>query len=265
MTIAAVILHYKNKEDTLKCLSSVHKLLLNNHYLKIIIIDNGTGEKFDIPSGIHLIRLPKNVGFAAGVNTGIKYALSVKNINYLLILNNDVVLPKNLLIKFINLNPDIAGPVLKFLSSDKKWVYDFGGRINWWTGRTYHRHSNNLAIQQFNNLNTDYVSGTCMLVKKDVFEKIGLFNEKFFFYFEDVDFCVRAKKADFTVRVITDAVVYHKLGGSIGRWSNSAIVYNLRSNLIFIIKHLGWKIPIGTVYLMLLTIKIIINRIIYKR
>ncbi|MDP3998539.1 MAG: glycosyltransferase family 2 protein, partial [bacterium] len=105
-----------------------------------------------------------------------------------------------------------------------------------------------------------YLSGCCLAIKRQVFEKIGLFDEKYFLYFEDLDFCLRAKKAGFKIALEPKVVIFHKLGGSAGRWSKTAIFHNLRSNFIFITKHLGWRRPIGYLYLTALSIKIMIDK-----
>ncbi len=267
MLIYLVILHYGKADNTLSCLRSITKLKKDNLQIKVILVDNNsTSEeswlrKLNLPpSEVITIKNLQNLGFAGGINIGIKEALKNKNIDYILILNNDTILPKNFLQKIL-INPDdITAPVIKF-KFKSYWVYDYGGKINWWTGRTKHLESSRLHLRGEQESIVDYVSGCCMLIKREVFEKIGLFDERFFFYFEDVDFCVRAKKSGLGISVCEDAILYHKLGASIGRWSNRAILYNLYGNFLFIIKHLGLRSPIGYIYLVLLSFKIFINRI----
>lgn len=272
MKIAIVILHYKNIKDTIACLHSVNKLKVDNQLIKIILVNNDKNSNLktqisniNLKTKILIINNQKNLGFAAGINMGIKEVLHDKNVSHILILNNDTIIPPNLLNELIKERGDIVAPVIKFKSIDNRWVYDFGGRINWVTGRTSHLECNNITIKQYNNeRKIDYVSGCCMLVKREVFEKIGLFDERYFFYYEDTDFCVRAKKEGYRISVCPKIVIFHKLGGSIGRWTRKAIYYNLKSNFIFITKHLGWNRPVGYLYLMILSLKIFINKIINK-
>ncbi|MBI3954894.1 glycosyltransferase family 2 protein [Candidatus Gottesmanbacteria bacterium] len=101
-----------------------------------------------------------------------------------------------------------------------------------------------------------------MMVKRKVLETVGLFDERFFFYFEDVDFCLRAGKYGYKIGVDREVIVYHKLGSSVGRWSKKAIMYNLISNYKFIRKNLGVRQITGLIYLFLLTLKIIYNRLV---
>lgn len=272
MTIYIIILHYGDIKDTVTCLDSITKIQKNGNDIKIILVDNGSKFK-DHPDSIGtklkattknliLITNKINLGFAGGINIGIKEALKDKDADYILILNNDTILPKNFLEKILNNPSDITSPVIKFKFGNK-WIYDYCGKINWWTGRTKHvERSSKLKIQNPKQIeHIDYVSGCCMLIKREVFEKIGLFDNRFFFYFEDVDFCVRAAKLGFHISVCENSYICHKLGASIGRWSNKAILYNLYSNFLFITKHLGLRSPIGYIYLIILAIKIIYNKI----
>ncbi len=266
MTVYIIVLHYKNTRDTFNCLRSITRLKIDDSIIKTIVVANDTRNLQ--PTNYNLIKNSRNLGFAAGVNVGIREALNDKNAAYVLILNNDTILPPNLLTELLKTPVDITAPVIKF-KWDNNWKYDFGGKVNWLTGRTTHiekitsgRWPDGLLPGELGKI--DYVSGCCMLIRRKVFEKIGLFDEKFFFYFEDADFCVRAKRIGLKIAVNPNTTIYHKLGSAIGRWTNKAIFYNLVGNFIFISKHLDWKRPIGYIYLVLLTGKIIINKIIGK-
>lgn len=261
MNITCIILHYKNLSDTKKCLDSVSKLKTGKFKLNTIVIDNASEESQVSREGVFkLITNKKNLGFAGGVNAGIREALKDKETGYILILNNDVELPADLLIKLLESQGDISAPVIKF-RFDGKWVYDYGGIINKWTGRTTHLESDKLNDAKYRDKQVDYVSGCCMLVKRSVFDKIGLFDEDYFFYFEDADFCLKAVRSGFKIKIVPDISVYHKMGGSVGRWTNKAIYYNLTGNFKFITKNLGIRMPVGYAYLFLLTVKIIAGKL----
>lgn len=267
-----IVLNFNGKDQTLTCLKSLQKLQIANYKLQIVVVDNGStdGSVEEIEkryedlstgkAGIKILRNEENLGFAGGNNVGIKYALE-KGADYIIVLNNDTVVPENFL-DILNNDADIVGPVIKF-KRDGRWIYDYGGYLNWWIGRPKHyelphytRHSTPYTIH--------YLSGCCLAIKRSVFEKIGLFDEKYFLYFEDLDFCLRAQKAGFKIALDPKVVIFHKLGGSTGRWSKTSIYHNLRSNLLFITKHLGWRRPIGYLYLALLSIKILLTRLILK-
>lgn len=257
-----IILNWNGKDDTLKCLESVEKLQNTSYKLQAIVVDNGSSDESaeEIEKrykDIKILKNTKNLGFSAGNNVGIKYALE-NGADRVIILNNDTVVPKNFLGLLEN-EADIAGPVIKFKHAGR-WVYDYGGYLNWWIGRPKHSELPHHTLYPIP-YTIHYLSGCCLAVKRVVFERIGLFDERFFLYFEDVDFCLRAKKAGFKIALDPNVVIFHKLGGSAGRWSKTSIFHNLRSNFIFITKHLGWRRPIGYLYLMLLGIKIIISNI----
>lgn len=269
--IFILILNYNGYENTINCLKSLKKLRTKDCRLFTIVIDNGSSSKsvnqlsvISSHLGIKKIILnPQNLGFAGGNNVGIRYALKNKA-DYILLLNNDTIVEQNFLPSLIASGLDISAPVIKFIHDDKL-VYDYGGLINWWTGRTTHLNTSEkrkAKSEKFNGI--DLVSGTCMLIKRKVFEKIGLFDESYFFYYEDVDFCVRARNAGFSISVIPTVSIFHILSDSIGRWSNKAIFFNLKGNFIFISKHLGWRKIIGYTYLVLLTVKITTDKIASK-
>jgi GT2 family glycosyltransferase len=252
-------------------LKSIKRVYKASCDLRIIIVNNGfreTGDDLagiiipDSKSGFKIINTDRNRGYAGGVNIGITEALKEKKTDYVLILNNDTILPENLFTKLLKDDHDIVAPVIKFKYRGD-WRFDYGGRIDKWFGRTKHIEKNKLISKKPDNdgEDIDYVSGCCMLVSRRVFERIGLYDSKFFFYFEDVDFCIRASNAGFRIEVLTDTTVFHKLSSAIGRWSDKAILYNLTGNALFILKHFGFKIPVGLGYLFLLSIKIIVNRI----
>lgn len=267
MTLYIIILHYKNIDDTLTCLRSIFSVRKTDVDCRVIIVNNNPDRRdlgkliknISHQKSTKVIHNPKNFGFAKGMNIGIRVAMKSSDADYILILNNDTVLPKNFLTLLAKKPEGITSPVIKFKSLKGKWVYDFGGMINRYTGRTTHReYDNPIKARKYLPV-PDYVSGCCMLIKRDVFDAVGLFDESFYFYFEDADFCIRARKMNFPITVDVTVFVEHKLGGSIGRWSHRAIFYNLWGNFLFITKHLGFRRPIGYIYLLLLSGKIVID------
>ena len=114
----------------------------------------------------------------------------------------------------------VFSPII--LKSNSKDIWFAGGKINWFRMRTQHiTHNSQLATHNIKNkirkipnskfqiLNSDYITGCAMLIKKEVFKKTGLLDENFFLYYEDADFCVRAKREGFRSAVVTDAKIKH--------------------------------------------------------
>lgn len=186
-----------------------------------------------------------NVGFAAGANIGIREALK-NGVEKILLVNPDTKLERLGWLGRLGELGDVESPVVKFKRRGK-WIYDFGGRVNWILGRTKHIELSSMNYELCKN-KIDYVSGACMVVDRKVFEKIGLFDERFFLYFEDVDFCLRAKKAGFTVRINPKIVVEHQIAEH--RFSKNFRKFELawESNFKFVLKWVWpgfWPLALG--------------------
>lgn len=193
-----IVLHYKNWKDTNECLKSLDKLDYDN--FKTIVVDNDK----------------ENPGFAGGMNIGIKKALKQKA-DYILLLNNDTIVDKNFLKELVKVGKSdkeigILGPI--------------GGKINWLYTKGIHITKNN-----------DYISGVCMLVKRSVIKKIGLMPEEYFLYFEDVDWCLRARKAGYKCVLVPEAKIWHKVSSSTKAESFSYIYYHFRNGLLLAKRH----------------------------
>lgn len=267
-----IILHFGDVKITQKCIESI--LRYEKEFEEIIVVDNTN--KLKIESGelrinsIKIIRNNDNLGYAGGMNKGIEYAMSKKT-DYILLLNNDILFEKPILkalIKHIENKKEVGiiGPSIKFVR-DSETIYDMGGKVNMLFGRTSHNEVNenemlkpNLQVfdseiaracgtqgSEFTEgrvrydrvVEADYVSGCCMLIKNDVFMKVGLFDEMFFLYYEDVDFCLRAKKAGFKTIVLPDVYVFHNLSQTVGKISSLGVSNQIKSALIFGKKHVG--------------------------
>ncbi len=261
MKLFVIIVGFNNGEDVMRIVESLGKEEVSGWELKIIVVDNGGNQKFNSQQStfnIKIIKNQKNLGFAKGANIGIKYALK-NGAERILLLNPDTVVEPGVIKTLIANEADIISPVIKFQRNDQ-WIYDFGGRINWWLGRTNHLESSKLTMKQLNNEIIDYVSGCCMLIKHQVFEKIGLFDERFFLYFEDVDFCVRAKRAGLKVAVEPKVSIIHNLTEGVKKPFSSQLEL-IKSNVKFIYKYLGFTKPLGYLYCLVLSVKLCINRL----
>lgn len=244
-----LILNYKRPKETIDCLNSLKSLNTKYCIPHTIVVDNGSKDDSieQIKNGklkmenanpkfkITLIQNKKNLGFAGGNNVGIKYALQ-KGADFILLLNNDTKVYPDFLIQLIKVikkdkNTGIVGPVIEHKVKNKIF-YDYGGRINFKLAKAYH--INKKVYKKTKSIERDFVSGCCMLVKREVFEKIGFFDEKYFLYLEDVDFCVRVKKAGYKIYLTPTAKIFHYGGASGNDWIK--IVYSLKNSILFTIK-----------------------------
>jgi len=258
-----LILNTNGKKDTLECLESLRK---TKAPIEIVVIDNASTDnsvaaiKKKFPK-IKIIENKKNLGFAGGNNAGIRYALK-NGADEVILLNNDVIVPPGSIRNLVSNPSDITGCVLKF-KRNGILVYDLGGYINWWIGRATHEEVKNK--KDIGPKTPDYISGAAMCIRRKVFEKIGLLDERFFIYYEDADFCTRTKRAGFKIAVEPKAIIFHKLSAFKGRRSLFSLYHNLRSNLLFINKNLvWWRRPIGWCYWSFLATKVILNWLLAK-
>jgi len=249
----AVMVNYNNGSKTIKCLES----LLKNP-LEIVLVDNsscdGSLEKIKQTFGnrVFLITNKSNIGFAKAANQGTKYSLK-KGAKRVLLINPDTNPDPFFVKKLIKYEEGIVAPLFKF-KKEGNWLYDHGGKINWLFGRTFHWETKN---KEDIHKPVDYVTGCAMLIKKEVFHRIGYLDEKYFLYFEDVDYCLRASKAGFKIKVVTDCVVEHKLVPGKKKSLRSQLLH-LKSNFIFINSYIPYpKRLFAYLYLFLLFFKII--------
>lgn len=241
--IDIVLINYNNFFDTMECLESLKKC--SYPFRNLFLIDNS--EQVDITlkeyiresSRIILIKTNKNLGFAGGNNLGIKEALK-NNPNYILLLNNDTIVKEdfleNLIHGAIQENADIAtGKIYHYNKPDVIWAT--GGWIDWGRGVGRLRGIGKKDHAQFDKTEkVSFISGCMILIKKDVFDKIGLLNERYFMYHEDLDFCLRALKANFRLVYIPSSIIWHKVGATNINKSPFYFYYFLR-NSIFIVKN----------------------------
>jgi GT2 family glycosyltransferase/glycosyltransferase involved in cell wall biosynthesis len=235
--IAAVVLNYGAPDQTIlavKSLSSSRRPLD-----EIIVVDNDEAETFDgwrrLPATAAYVPNGRNLGFSGGMNVGIRAALS-RNADAILLVNSDVVLPPDCVAALERCLEDettgIAGPVLRS-RSDPRRIASLGMKYTPATGRMYHLGAGEpKPLAALPTTDVDAVSGCVMLVKSAVFREIGVLDEDFFFSFEDLDLCLRARRAGFRSRVAGAAVAYHEGGRSIGASSPRRLYFAARNHLL---------------------------------
>ncbi len=232
MKVYVVILHYKDAKATKQCIDSLKKY---EKEVQIIVVNNDIKalSSKDFPKTV-VINNAKNFGFARGVNIGIKRALE-EGAEVVMLLNNDTIIKKPFL-KVLSTEMmkspavGIIGPAICFEKMGKT-VFDIGGFVNMWTGRTHHEEVE--STTEYMTRKVPYITGAAMLIKKEVFSAVGLFDKHFFLYYEDVDFCLRAREKGFDVEVVPSVSVYHLLSKTAGKVSPLAVYYQTKSAKIF--------------------------------
>lgn len=238
--VCCLILNYNRRADTLAC---AHALLASRLPVatELIIIDNGEknlGAYFrkELPGATYL-KSPGNVGFAAGNNLGIRHALK-HNATHILIINPDVTAPHNFLLPLLQTFKDSPrSGLVAPAHTEEQGSYGLGGTIDWKWATFEHE---NLAKLPKQPRSYNFLTFACVLIKKEVFEKIGLLDERYFMYLEDVDYCVSASRASFDLILNPSVVVVHKTSSSFAD-PRSKIRLSLRSCLLFI--HKWYRFP----------------------
>jgi GT2 family glycosyltransferase len=204
-----VILNYNGKDCLLKTLASVFNIDYPN--FEVVLVDNasedGSFEKARLTYSKYIfIKNTQNLGFSAGNNLGIKYALE-RGADYVLLLNYDTEVEKSFLRYLVSLaeTDDKIGLVSPLIYNQNNAVWFSGGKINWLRMRTYHK-KEELEKDYFG---SDFITGCAMLINAKIFKKIGLLDENYFLYYEDADFSLRAKKAGFRLAVSGRSRIKH--------------------------------------------------------
>ncbi len=190
---------------------------------------------------LFLIKNNDNHGFAGGNNVGIKFAQKVVKSDYILLLNNDTVVEKEFLGPMIDIaekNKDVGfvGPKTYFYHDYPEKIIQItgGGEIDLKKGKTFQRGYQEEEKGQYNDsVNLGYIGGSCVLVKNEVLEKIGLLDERFFMYWEDTDWSYRGNKAGYRSIYQPKSIIWHKHGAS----SKPCFeLYYLSRNRVFFMK-----------------------------
>jgi len=265
------IINFNGTSNTLECLLSLDKMNSKNFKISVVVIDNASKQKFKSQKSkvkskeVKIIRSEKNLGFSGGQNMGIRYALE-NGADYVLILNNDTVVDRNLIEELLNAaqkdkNIGIVVPKIYFASGFEfhkdrysqndlgKVFWYAGGEMDWGNVIGYHRGVDEVDMGQYDQIEkTDFASGCCMLVKREVFEKVGSFDEKFFLYYEDSDLCERIRKAGYSIMYSPKAILWHKNAGSAGgSGSELQDYYITRNRLLFGIRYAPFRSELALV------------------
>ena len=234
-----IVLNWNGKDDTIECVESLQEINYDNY--KIIVVDNGSEDDsvFEIKKNfprIKIIENKKNLGFAGGNNIGMKYAME-NEADYVLLINNDTTVDENFLTELVKIgesNKKIGALGSKiYFHSEPNRIWFAGGKVNWLKNKGTHLGLDEIDNGQYNKISeVDYLTGCCLLVKREVIEKIGVLAEDYFLYYEDTDFSARVKNAGYKIMYVPKSKIYHKISRSTKPGSPSYIYYHVRNGLV---------------------------------
>ena len=244
-----IVLNWNGAEDTINCLESLKRITYPNY--EVIVVDNASeGDDVKVlkerySDYILIIENEQNLGYAEGNNTGIRFALE-HGADYVLVLNNDTVVDSDFLSNLVefaekDLSAGICGPKM-FYMAQPDILYFAGCRIRWFTGLPQHRGMGKKDKGKFDTPDyTDAITGSCMLIKRIVLEKIGLLPTDYFLQWEDIDFSTNARKNGFKCLYVPKAKIWHKWAASFIRsgMANRRFQYGVRAQLIYWHKYMS--------------------------
>jgi GT2 family glycosyltransferase len=263
-TVHVIIINWNGCEDTLKCLASI--AASSYERTRILVVDNGSTDgsveriRAEYPEA-EILELGGNAGFAGGCNAAFR-RLKGEGEGYYFLLNNDAVLESDaigMLAAAAESTPEAGVWGAKVLfADDPLQIESAGAEVNLRTGRIRQVGFGEKDAGQYSEVRgCDAVNGCAMLIRPEALEAAGVFDEEFFCYFEEVDFCLRAADKGYRVLYCPDAVVYHKGAASGGgRRSPLQLYYGVRNQLLLLSKRGGGGIPgfLRTLYIMLLNV-----------
>ena len=250
--IAIIIINWNTYQLTFNCLKSLKACTYKNK--TIFLVDNGSkdgsGDKIALEfPDINFIKNEINEGFTGANNKALKVILK-QNFDYVLLLNNDTEVKPNflsLLEARMDSDQNLAATqplILDF--PNKNTIWNGGGSFNTFFGLSKTRYNGliykpQLKVETF----TEWISGCCILVKIEVIKKVGLLDNRFFAYFEDVDWSIRMTKLGYKLGVVPKSIIYHQSSGSTkmnntsneGNLSPYAHYLNVRNHIYLIKKH----------------------------
>lgn len=241
--IITVILNTNRRDDTLACLDSLERNTYTNHH--IIVLDNASSDgsveaiRARFPK-VEIIPLTSNRGYAGNNNVGIRAALE-QGADWVFVLNEDTILDANCLERLVAVGESdarigIVGPMV-YHYDEPTVIQSAGGRL----GRAWesqHIAQNEPDTEQFRAPHdVDWISGCAILVRRQVIEQVGMLDERFFYYWEETEWCLRSSQAGWRITHVPQAKLWHKGVQRDYRPKPSVAYYNTRNRLLMLSKH----------------------------
>ncbi|VJT70448.1 rhamnosyl transferase [Streptococcus pneumoniae] len=247
--VCIVILNYNNYEETIECVQSLRSTIKSNEY-DIVIVDNNSvndsiKELSKALSPIKIITSLENRGYANGNNIGIKYAED-NGYDYICILNNDTLIEVDFLEsckRELENNSFVAfvSPVLVEYK-DNNLVQSTGGDIFINRGIVTLKNHGAQRDKLPSKIESDYIGGACLMFKTSILKIIGYIPESYFLFYEETEWCYRAKKLGYKNICLTQSYVYHKGSVSIKAVNGLQEYLMARNRVVFVRRNINSKL-----------------------
>lgn len=205
----------------------------------------------DSDARIVLIQTGENLGYAGGNNVGIRWALRRGSAEYLWLLNNDTVVDREALTALVRRSDGdpvvgMVGSRILYYDQPRRIQALGGGRVERWTGITHHLDGESHAADE--RLQPDYITGSSLLVRVELSEEIGLLDERYFLYSEEVDWCLRARERGWKLAYAPESRVWHKGGRSVSYGSALHDYHTVRGMLLLVGRFYPSRLPVAIAY-----------------
>lgn len=238
--IVIVLLNWNGKQDTIKCLHSLSEV--NSIRFQPIVVDNGSTDgsveaiRAAYPE-LPIFEMHQNLGFAGGNNFGIQWALR-KHAEWILLLNNDTTVASDVLTEFLKAAEE--QPKAKILGAkilrmnEPNTIDHLGGFWKPEMAEFTSNASGEIDTPYHDMQPVDYVCGAALFMHRSVPETIGLLEPRFFLFWEETDYCFRARRAGFEVWTAPKARVWHKVSSSFSGGKPHMHYFWWRSRLLWL-------------------------------
>ncbi len=252
--IAVILVNWNGKQDTLTCLESLKKVDLKSNSLSITVVDNGSIDdsvsviKKRFPE-VRVIAAGKNLGFTGGNNIGIRHALQ-NNTDLIWLLNNDTIVDKNVLSFTRTFDDETVGAAGckiyfapghefhhdRYKESERGKVFWYaGGLVDWNNMYASHRGVDEVDHGQYDALQeTPFITGCSFVIRSEVIQKVGMLDDIYYLYLEDLDWNLRIHRAGWKTMYIPSSIVWHVNAGSSGRPGNPVHEYYFTRNRLIL-------------------------------
>lgn len=241
--IISVILNTNRRDDTLACLASLLKNSYSHH--KVIVLDNNStdGSVGAIEAGfpeVEVIQLTENLGYAGNNNVGIEAAMA-QGADWVFVLNEDTILAPDCLDRLVRVGESddqigVVGPMV-YHHDEPDVIQSAGGKLgrNW---DSLHLAQNEPDRGQFDKPHVvDWISGCAIMVRRAVIEQIGMIDARYFYYWEETEWCLRAGRSGWKIMHVPQAKIWHKGVQRDYRPKPSVTYYATRNRLLTLAKH----------------------------
>ena len=245
-----VVLNWNDSDETLSCLESLRGL--DYPSFDVVVVDNGSTDDSvatirERHPEVTVLEARSNLGFTGGNNLGLRWALDC-GADYGLLLNNDTELTPSFLTLIVAAAEEdphvgIAGPLILYYDRPDT-IWSAGGHIDWLRGTANMIGLNESDAGQFGATphDVDFVTGCALLIKADVMRRLGLLDDRFFAYYEDTEWCLRAWRAGYRTVLVPQARIWHKIS-PIAREASPSVHYLMTRNRLLFLRAMRAGMP----------------------